>query len=82
MLNHHHRPCGRWLDINIQDFGCRRKKCSIELGDLEGVVCMSDDILVCGRDQAEHDSNDSHVSAVLHRINDAGFTVNKAKCES
>lgn len=37
-----------------------------------------DDILVFGKDQAEHDK---HLDAVLRRIQEAGVTLNPANCE-
>ena len=48
------------------------------LCDLEGVVCQMDDILVFGKDQAEHDGR---LTAVFKRIESAGVTLNPEKCE-
>jgi len=48
------------------------------LAGLEGVLCQMDDILVFGRDQAEHDRR---LIAVLARIEEAGATLNPQKCE-
>ena len=45
--------------------------------DLEGVVCMVDDILVFAKTQEDHDRC---LRAVLNRIKDAGLTLNKDKC--
>ena len=45
--------------------------------DLEGIVCHMDDVLIYGRNQAEHDTR---VRAVLNRIMEAGLTLNE-KCE-
>ncbi len=47
------------------------------LEGLDGVICHMDDILIHGKDQAQHDER---VRAVLHRIQDAGLTLND-KCE-
>ena len=48
------------------------------LSGLNGVVCQMDDVLVFGRDQAEHDTR---LKAVLKRIASAGATLNPEKCE-
>lgn len=48
------------------------------LENAEGVVCLMDDILVCGQTQEEHDHR---LTEVLGRLKDAGLTLNKAKCE-
>ena len=48
------------------------------LGDLEGVVCLIDDVLIYGRNQEEHDER---LLAYLSRIEEAGLTLNKEKCE-
>ena len=42
-----------------------------------GVRNISDDIIVYGKNQAEHDQN---LEAVLQRIKDKGLTLNKQKC--
>ena len=48
------------------------------LAGMEGIVCLIDDILVYGRTQDEHDQR---LLAVLKKIQDAGLTLNKDKCE-
>ena len=48
------------------------------LGGLEGVLNMSDDILVYGKNQEEHDKR---LHACLQRIKDKNLTLNRAKCE-
>ena len=48
------------------------------LSGLGGVTCMMDDILVYGRTNEEHDNR---LQKVLQRIQDAGVTLNTAKCE-
>ena len=45
---------------------------------LEGVVCQTDDILVFGSNQAEHDAR---LVAVMERLESAGVTLNPDKCE-
>ena len=42
-----------------------------------GVVCQIDDILVFGKDQDQHDTR---LMAVLKRVQSAGVTLNKDKC--
>ena len=42
------------------------------------MLCQMDDILIFGRDTAEHNSR---VTAVLKRIEAAGVTLNPEKCE-
>ena len=48
------------------------------LQDMEGTVCLMDDILVHGRSQEEHDQR---LIAVLCRLQEAGITLNEKKCE-
>ena len=48
------------------------------LKGIEGVVCLMDDILVSGKNQQEHDER---LYAVLKRLQEAGLTLNRAKCE-
>ena len=48
------------------------------LSDLPGVLCLMDDILVYGSSKEEHNER---LEAVLKRIQSAGITLNKAKCE-
>ena len=48
------------------------------LDDLEGVVCLIDDILIHGKSQEEHDER---LSQVLCRLQKEGLTLNKAKCK-
>ena len=47
------------------------------LEGLESVMCMMDDILIYGQNEAEHDR---HVDAVLQRIRASGSTLNEEKC--
>ena len=58
-----------------EHFQCRM---SDILSGLEGVVCLVDDVLVCGATQKEHDER---LTAVLERISKAGLTLSSAKCE-
>ena len=48
------------------------------LEGLAGVLCLMDDILIFGKDQNEHDTQ---LTAALERIQAAGVTLNKEKCE-
>jgi hypothetical protein len=45
---------------------------------LKGTINISDDILVFGKDDDDHDRN---LRAVLNRLRDRGLTLNRAKCE-
>ena len=47
------------------------------LTGLDGVVCQMDDVLVFGCDRVQHDT---HLLAVLQRIESAGVTLNPQKC--
>ena len=55
-----------------------QKKMDQELAGLEGVVRHMDNILVFGRNQAEHDQR---LSSVLDRISRCGLTLNPDKCK-
>ena len=55
-----------------------QKQMDQELVGLEGVVCHMDDILVIGRNQAEHDQR---LASVLDRIAKSGLTLNPDKCK-
>ena len=48
------------------------------LGDIEGVVCLIDDVLVYGRTQEEHDEC---LLKVLCRLQNEGLTLNRDKCQ-
>ena len=48
------------------------------LQGLQGVVCLMDDILIFGKDEAQHWAR---VDAVLSRIKESGLTLKKEKCE-
>ena len=48
------------------------------LDGLKGVVCLMDDVLVFGSNQAEHDQR---LIVTLERIKAAGVTLNKDKCK-
>jgi len=45
---------------------------------LQGTLCMIDDILIAGKTQEEHDKR---LQAAIERIQQAGITLNKEKCE-
>ncbi|XP_061727739.1 uncharacterized protein K02A2.6-like [Cydia pomonella] len=48
------------------------------LAGMEGVLCLLDDVLVTGRDDQEHVAR---LVSVLQRLQDAGLTLQKEKCE-
>ena len=54
-----------------------QRRMSVVLRNLEGVVCLIDDILVHGKTQQEHDER---LYAVLERLAEVGLTLNKEKC--
>ena len=55
-----------------------QRRMSEILDGLPGVVCHVDDVLVSGKDQKEHDSR---LNTVLQRIQAAGLTLNRGKCQ-
>ena len=55
-----------------------QKRISTILRDMEGLVCLIDDILVFGKTQHEHDEC---LYPVMKRLQEAGLTLNLAKCE-
>ena len=55
-----------------------QKQMSQILSGLKGVLCQMDDVLVFGKDEAEHDI---HLAAALDRIRNGGVTLNREKCE-
>ncbi|XP_037529195.1 uncharacterized protein K02A2.6-like [Rhipicephalus sanguineus] len=54
-----------------------QKRMSEILSGLTGVVHLMDDILVFGRDQAEHDGN---LDTTLKKLASSGITLNRSKC--
>ena len=54
-----------------------QRRMSVILRDLDGVVCLIDDILVHGKTQQEHDER---LRAVLKRLAEVGLTLNQEKC--
>ena len=48
------------------------------LRDIDGVEVQIDDVLVHGRDQAQHDNR---LHQVLNRLAESKITLNKVKCE-
>lgn len=42
------------------------------------IVCHMDDVLIWGKDQHQHDTR---LHAVLHKLQEAGVTLNMEKCE-
>ena len=76
-------PFGRYC-FNKLSFGITsareyfQKKMSAMLEGLQGVLCLIDDILIFGKDEAQHDER---LFAALERIQKAGVTLNAGKCE-
>ena len=56
----------------------QRRMSDILTGLPGAVVCMMDDILIHGKTREEHDT---HLRDVLNRLQDAGMTLNKEKCQ-
>lgn len=48
------------------------------MGSPHGIICLTDDILLHGETQAQHDE---HVEKVLHRLQISGLTLNSEKCK-
>ena len=62
-----------------QRLNTSRDVCPSEiLTGIPGVVCMMDDILVYGATLEEHDK---HLREVLQRLQKAGMTLNREKCQ-
>jgi hypothetical protein len=55
-----------------------QRRMSVILDGVEGVVCLMDDVLVYGKTQGEHDDR---LLTVLQRLEAAGLTLNREKCE-
>ena len=55
-----------------------QKRMNTILDGLTGVLCLTDSILIFGKDQKEHNTR---LTAVLERIQAAGITLNKDKCD-
>ena len=76
-------PFGRY-HFNRLPFGITsapehfQRRMSALLRDLEGVICLIDDILIYGNTQEEHDER---LLAVLNRLEEAGLTLNRDKCK-
>lgn len=76
-------PVGRYC-FNKLSFGISsapehfQRRVSEILSGLKGVLCQMDDVLIFGKDEAEHDRR---LEAALRRIQDAGVTLNPQKCE-
>ena len=54
-----------------------QRRMSELLGDLDGVVCLIDDVLVHGKTAEEHNQ---HLAAVLSRLREEGLILNRGKC--
>ena len=55
-----------------------QKQMNLILLGVNGVLCQMDDVLVFGGNKQEHDAR---LTAALNRIQEAGVTLNKEKCE-
>ena len=55
-----------------------QKRMTAILTGLDGVLCLMDDILIFGKDEAEHNQR---LTKALQRIHSAGVTLNPNKCE-
>ena len=55
-----------------------QRRMSNILTDLDGVVCMMDDVLIHGCTPEEHDAR---LEKVLQRLHDTGLTLNLQKCQ-
>ena len=71
------RYCFNKLPFGISS-APEQKRMSTILDGLIDVLCLMDDILIFEKDQKEHDIR---LTAVLERIQAAGVTLNKDKCE-
>ena len=75
-------PFGRY-HFNKLPFGISsaaelfQRRMSTILEGLEAVVCLIDDVLVIGKDEAEHDTR---LMQVLERLESVGVTLNREKC--
>ena len=54
-----------------------QRRMPVILRDLDGVVCLIDDILVHGKTQQEHNER---LCAVLKKLAEVGLTINQEKC--
>ena len=76
-------PFGRFC-FNRLPFGITsapkhfQRRMSEILQDVEGAICLVDDIFIHGRSQEEHDHR---LEAVLRRLQEVGLTLNEKKCE-
>lgn len=76
-------PVGRYC-FNKLPFGISsapeyfQRRMTQILEGCNGMVCHTDDILVHGKDQIEHDTR---LHQVLRRFREEGLTLNKDKCE-
>ena len=75
-------PFGRYY-FNRLPFGITsapehfQRRMTAMLGNMEGTVCLMDDILVYGKTKEEHDQR---LYTVLDRLQASGITLNKKKC--
>lgn len=55
-----------------------QRQISKVLEDLPGAVCLMDDVLIFGADEAEHKAR---LTAMMERLSSAGVTLNSEKCQ-
>ena len=76
-------PFGRF-HFNRLPFGINsapehfQRRMSQILADLEGAICLIDDVLIYGKTQEEHDTR---LTKVLQKLQAVGLTLNSNKCE-
>ena len=76
-------PFGRYC-FNRLPFGITsapehfQRRMSVLLDGMDGVICLMDDVLVYGKTQEEHDEQ---LVKILQRLEAAGLTLNREKCE-
>ena len=70
--------CFNKLSFGISSVSEHFQKIISTIFDLAGILCLMDDILIFGKDQKEHNTR---LTAALERIQAAGVTLNKDKCE-
>ena len=58
-----------------ENFQCRMSQI---LTDLEGAICLMDDVLIFGKTQEEHDT---WLIKVVEKLQIVGLTLNRSKCE-
>ena len=55
-----------------------KKRLCMALEGLEGVQCVADDVIVCGKD---HDDHNHNMCNLLSRCEEHGVSLNQDKCQ-